>query len=70
MNSDRVGDAATRSSIRATSPIDASFSHHLDEISEAQFKPEKPTHTDNDDLPIEMAALEDFVDAQHAGLPS
>ena len=37
--------------------IDAPLSHHLDEISEAQFEPEIPTHTENNDLPIEMAAI-------------
>jgi hypothetical protein len=37
--------------------IDAALGHHLDEISEAQLKPEIPTHTKNDNLPIEMAQL-------------
>ena len=50
--------------------IDAALSHHLDEISEAQFEPEIPTHTENNDLPIEMAALEELVNSQHAGLLS
>jgi hypothetical protein len=50
--------------------IDAALSHHLDEISEAQFEPEIPTHTENNDLPIEMAPLEELVNAQHAGLLS
>jgi hypothetical protein len=50
--------------------INAPLSHHLDEISEAQLKPEIPTHTENNDLPIEKAALEELVNSQHAGLLS
>jgi hypothetical protein len=49
--------------------IDAAHGHHLDDISEAQLKPAKPTHTENDALPIEMAALEELVDAHHADPP-
>jgi hypothetical protein len=46
------------------------LSHHFDEISEAQFEPEIPTHTENNDFPIEMAALEELVNSPHPGLLS
>jgi hypothetical protein len=55
---------------RRMGQVDTALSHHLDEISEAQFEPEIPTHTENNDLPIEMAALEELVNSQHAGLLS
>lgn len=55
---------------RGVRQSDASFSHHLDEIPEAQLKSEIPTNTDNNDLLIKMAALEELVDAQHARPPS
>src|SRR5271168_3993345 len=42
------------------------FSNHLDEVSKAEFVPEIPTHTKDDDLPIEVPAFEEFIHAQHA----
>ena len=55
---------------RGVRQSDASFSHHLDQIPEAQLKSEIPPNTDNNDLLIKMTALEEIVDAQHAGPPS
>ncbi len=37
------------------------FRHHLDEVSKTQFVPQIPAHTDNDDLPVEMTAFEQFI---------
>ena len=42
------------------------FGHHLDEITKAEFVAQIPAHTEDDDLPVEMAAFEKFVHAQHA----
>jgi hypothetical protein len=39
------------------------FGHHLDEVSKTQFVPQIPAHTENDDLPVEMMALEKFIQA-------
>ena len=39
------------------------FGHHLDEVSKTQFVPQIPAHTENDDLPVEMTALEKFIQA-------
>jgi hypothetical protein len=43
------------------------FSHHLDEISKAEFEPQIPTHAEDDDLPVKVASFEKFINAQHAG---
>ena len=43
----------------------ASLRHHFHEIAEAQFEPKIPADAKNDDLPIEMAALEKIGYAQH-----
>jgi len=42
------------------------FGHHLDEITKAELVAQIPPHTEDDDLPIEVAAFEEFVHAQHA----
>jgi hypothetical protein len=42
------------------------FGHHLDEITKAELVAQIPPHTEDDDLPIEMAAFEEFIHAQHA----
>src|SRR5271163_3350504 len=39
------------------------FGHHLDEVSKTQFVPQIPAHTENDDLPVEMTALEKVIQA-------
>jgi Mrp family chromosome partitioning ATPase len=39
------------------------FGHHLEEVSKTQFVPQIPAHTENDDLPVEMTALEKFIQA-------
>jgi hypothetical protein len=47
-------------SVRQREPA---FGHHLDEVSKTQFVPQIPAHTENDDLPVEMTALEKFIQA-------
>src|SRR5260221_3520600 len=36
---------------------DATFRHHLDEVTEAQFKCDVPSHTQNDDLLVKVPSL-------------
>src|SRR5580698_7823290 len=43
------------------------FGHHLDEITKAEFVAQIPAHTEDDDLPVEMAAFENIINVQHAG---
>ena len=43
------------------------FDHHFHEIAKAELEPEIPAHAEDDDLPIEMAAFEKIINAQHAG---
>jgi hypothetical protein len=43
------------------------FRHHLDQISKAEFEPKVPTHTEDDDFPVEMAAIKELVNTQHVG---
>src|SRR5260370_5161845 len=43
------------------------FGHHLHEITKAEFVPQIPAHTKDDDLPVEMAAFEKIINVQHAG---
>src|SRR5215470_34497 len=40
---------------------DASLRHHLDEVTEAQFKCDVPSHTQNDDLLVKMPSLEQIL---------
>src|SRR6516225_7323338 len=40
---------------------DASLRHHLDEVTEAQFKCDIPSHTQNDDLLVKMPSLEQIL---------
>jgi len=37
------------------------------EIPEAELEPEIPAHTEDNDFPVEMAAFEKIINAQHAG---
>src|ERR1700719_4941824 len=37
---------------------DTTFRHHLDEVTEAQFKCDVPSHTQNDDLLVKVPSLE------------
>jgi hypothetical protein len=39
------------------------FGHHLDEVTVRKLVPQIPTQAQHDDLAIEMAALEEIVDA-------
>lgn len=48
----------------------AAFGHHFHEISETELVSQIPAHAENDDLPLEMAALEKLVDAQHQNHPA
>jgi hypothetical protein len=43
----------------------ASLRHHFHEISKAELESEIPTDTEDDDLPVKMAALEKIGNAQH-----
>ena len=43
------------------------FDHHFHEIAKAELEPEIPAHAEDDDLPVEMAAFEKIINAQHAG---
>ena len=38
----------------------------LDEITKAEFVPQIPAHTEDDDLPAEMAAFEKVINVLHA----
>src|ERR1700726_2433839 len=40
---------------------DAAFRHHLDEVTEAQFKCDVPSHTQNDDLLVKVPSLEQIL---------
>ena len=40
---------------------DATFRHHLDEVTEAQFKCDVPSHTQNDDLLVKVPTLEQIL---------
>src|SRR6202047_3870260 len=40
---------------------DASLRHHLDEVTEAQFKCDVPSHTQNDDLLVKVPSLEQIL---------
>src|SRR6478752_9603610 len=40
---------------------DATFRHHLDEVTEAQFKCDVPSHTQNDDLLVKVPSLEKIL---------
>jgi|SRR5665213_1826870 len=42
---------------------ETAFGHHLDEVTVRKLVPQTPTHAQHDDLAIEMAALEEIVDA-------
>ena len=41
----------------------SAFGHHLDEVAKAEFVPEIPAHAEDDDLSVEMAALEKIIHA-------
>ena len=45
----------------------SALGHHFHEISKAQLEPQIPAHAEDDDLPVEMAALEKIIHAQHLG---
>jgi len=55
---------------RGVRQIDPALCHHRDQISEAEFEPKIPPHTESDDFPVEMAALEEVINAQHVAQPS
>ena len=55
---------------RRMSQRQSAFGHHFHEIPKAELVSQIPTHTENDDLPVEMAAFEKIIDAQHRGYPS
>jgi hypothetical protein len=40
---------------------DAALGHHLDEVTEAQFKCDVPSHTQNDDLFVKVPSLEQIL---------
>jgi hypothetical protein len=40
------------------------------EIPKAELEPEIPTHAEDDDFPVEMAAFEKIIYALHGGQPS
>jgi hypothetical protein len=39
--------------------------HHFHQISKAEFEPQIPADAEDDDLPVEMAAFEKIIYAQH-----
>jgi hypothetical protein len=43
------------------------LSHHFREILKAELEPQIPADAEDDDLPVEMAALEKIINAQHPG---
>jgi hypothetical protein len=45
----------------------ASLSHHFHEISKAELEPKIPPDAKDDDLPVEMAALEKVIHVRHPG---
>jgi hypothetical protein len=47
--------------------INSALSHHFHEIPKTEFEPEIPTHAEDDDLAVEMAALEEIINAGHPG---
>ena len=49
--------------------VNSALGHHLNEISKTELEPQIPAHAEDDDLPVEMAALEEFINAQHMGSP-
>jgi hypothetical protein len=55
--------------IRATKPrmgqANSPLRHHFHEISKAEPEPQIPANAEDDDLPVEMTALEKIIYAQH-----
>jgi hypothetical protein len=45
----------------------ATLGHHLREVSKAELEPQIPAHAEDNDLAVEMAALEKIINAQHPG---
>src|SRR5271166_5447124 len=45
----------------------SAFGHHFHEIPKAELEPEIPSDAEDDDLPVEMAAFEKSIYAQHPG---
>ena len=45
----------------------AALRHHLHQIAVAEFEPQLPPHAQDDDLPVEMAALEQLIQTQEPG---
>src|SRR5208282_4016566 len=43
------------------------FDHHFHEIAKAELEPEIPPDAEDDDLEVEMAALEKILNVQHSG---
>ena len=45
----------------------SALGNYFHEIPETELEPEIPAHAEDDDLPVEMAAFEKIINAQHAG---
>jgi hypothetical protein len=43
----------------------AAFGHHLHQVSQAQLEAKIPAHAQDDDLAVEVATLEQLLDAAH-----
>jgi hypothetical protein len=50
---------------RRMSQRNASLSHHFHEVANAELEPEIPPDAKDDDLPVEMAALEKVIHVRH-----
>ena len=43
----------------------SALGHHFHQISKAEFEPQIPADAEDDDIPVEMAAFEKIIHAQH-----
>jgi hypothetical protein len=52
---------------RGVSQGNSALGHHFHEIAKAELEPEIPPDAEDDDLRVEMAALEKILNVQHSG---
>src|SRR5271156_3472324 len=60
----RTASSASRTPVRIATPnVQAAFGHHLHQVSQAQLEAKIPAHAQDDDLAVEVATLEQLLDA-------
>ena len=48
---------------RGVSQINSALGHHFHKISKAELEPQIPAHAEDNDLPVELTALEKIIHA-------